>query len=102
MLFMDSALTVHLLGQSNLNPGYSNFVSFQVFCSIASLLGDFLTRLEVPYVVYILSIKTVHSSPHLQQPTACPKQCVKNAFGFSDKILSETSFLISCIFFAPS
>ena len=51
---------------------------------------------------YCLS-KTVHSSPYLQQPNLKHAQNnVKNAPGFSDKILLETLFLIPHIFFAPS
>ena len=87
MLFIDSALIVHLVGQSTLNPGYSNDISFRIFYSIASLLGDFLIRLEISYVVSILSFKnhTFTISPTAKYKV-CPKQCVKNAFGFSDKI----------------
>ena len=68
MLVIDSALTLHLVGQSTLNPGYSNDISFQIFCSIDSHLGDLLMRLEISYVLSILSFKSIHSSPYLQQP----------------------------------
>ena len=67
-LFIDSALTVHLVGTSTLNRGYSKNISFRIFCSIPSLLGDILIRLEILYVVSIQSFKNRHSSPYLQQP----------------------------------
>ena len=104
MLFVDSALTVDLVGQSTLNPGYSNDIPFWIFCSIASLWGDFLIRLKILYAVSILSFENrtfLTISPTAKFKT-CPKQWAKNAFGFSDKILSETPFLIPHINFAPS
>ena len=61
-------------------------------------------RLEISNVVSVLSFKNCQYftiSPAAKFK-ACPKQCVKNAFGYSDKILLETSFLIQHIFFAPS
>ena len=58
MHFIDSALSVRLVGQSTLNPGYYNDISFGIFCSIASLLGYILIRLDVLHVVYTLS-KTI-------------------------------------------
>ena len=72
ILFVYSDFTVHLVGKSNPNPESSNDISFQVFCSIASLLGDFLKKLEISYVVSILSFK--------------------NSSGFSDRILLENLF----------
>ena len=95
MLFIDSALTVHLLGQSTLNRGHSNDLSFWIFCSIPSLLGDILIRLKISYIVSILSFK---NRTFFTKFKAHSKQCMKNAFGF----LSETPFLIPHMFFAPS
>ena len=94
ILFVYSDFTVHLVGKSNPNPESSNDISFQVFCSIASLLGDFLKKLEISYVVSILSFK--NSTFFTISPTAtfkvCPKQFVKNTSGFSDRILLENLF----------
>ena len=95
MLFIDSALAVHLLGQSTLNRGYSNGLSFWVFCSIPSLLGDILIRLTISYIVSILSFK---NRTFFTKFKAHPQQCMKCMYGF----LSETPFLIPHIFFAPS
>ena len=95
MLFIDSALTVHLLGQSTLNRGHSNDLSFWIFFSIPSLLEDILIRLKISHIVSTLSFK---NRTFFTKFKAHPKQCMKNAFGF----LSETPFLIPHIFFAPS
>ena len=94
ILFVYSDFTVHLVGKSNPNPGSSNNISFQVFCSIASLLGNFLIKLEISYVISILSFK--NSTFFTISPTAtfkvCPKLFVKNALAFSDRILLENLF----------
>ena len=106
MLFIDSALTVNLVEQSTQTSGYSNVKSFRIFCSIASLLGDFLIRLEMSKVVSLLSFKnrTFFTMSQTAKFRAYPKQCVKNAFGFSDEICSETLFLIphhTCSLYRP-
>ena len=104
MLFIDLALTVYLMWQSTLNRGYSNDIFFWIFCSIPSLLEDLLIRLEVSYVLSIQSFKiriffTISPTAKFKSH---PKQCMKNAFGFSDKPSFETPSLTPHIFFASS
>ena len=87
MLLIDLALTVHLAEQSTLNRGYSNYISFSIFCSTPSNLGDLLIRLKILYVVFILSfkIRTCFTISPTAKFKAHPKQCLKNGFGYFHK-----------------
>ena len=98
MIFIDSALTVHLVGQSTLNPGYSNDMSFRIFCSIASLLGDFLIRLEISYVVSIRN-RAFFTISLTAKFKACPEKRGIKTFINQSKTNNELFLITSICYF---